>query len=88
MGSHIGLMKTTIEIADDLFNRARDLAHKRNTTFRALAEEGLRMVLEEREAKPKKFKWKPVFGQGKPTPEFENASWDKIRDAIYEGRGS
>lgn len=81
-------MKTTIEIADDLFNQVRDLAHKQNTTFRALTEEGLRKILEAKEAKPKKFKWKPHTVKGKLTPEFENASWDKIRDAIYEGRGA
>jgi hypothetical protein len=39
MGHHI--MKTTIEIADDLFERAQRLAGKEKTTFRSLAEQGL-----------------------------------------------
>ena len=41
MGSHI--MKTTIEIADDLFASTQRLARKEKTTFRALTEEGLRL---------------------------------------------
>ena len=43
MVSHI--VKTTIEIADDLLERAQRVARKRKTTFRALTEQGLRLVL-------------------------------------------
>ena len=43
MGRHI--MKTTIEIADDLFERAQRVARKEKTTFRSLTEQGLRIVL-------------------------------------------
>lgn len=43
MGGH--LMKTTIEIADDLFERAQHVARKEKTTFRSLTEQGLRIVL-------------------------------------------
>ena len=49
MGSHI--MKTTIEIADDLFERVQRVARKENTTFRSLTEQGLRIVLKEKQAK-------------------------------------
>jgi predicted transcriptional regulator len=42
MGRHI--VKTTIEIADDLFERAQRLARKEKTSFRALTEAGLRLV--------------------------------------------
>ncbi|HEV8260148.1 MAG TPA: hypothetical protein VGQ19_05240 [Burkholderiales bacterium] len=87
MGSHI--MKTTIEIADDLFERAQRLARKEKTTFRALTEQGLRLVLKEKQARPAKWKWKPLVVQGGGlTAEFKNAGWDKIRDEIYRGRGS
>ena len=82
MGSHI--MKTTIEIADDLFQRARQVARKEKTTFRALTEEGLRRVLDEPRASSKKWKWKPITFKGDGlTDEFQNASWDQIRDEIY-----
>lgn len=43
MGCHI--VKTTIEIADDLFERVQRVARKEKTTFRSLTEQGLRIVL-------------------------------------------
>ena len=82
-------MKTTIEIADDLLQRAQHVARKEKTTLRALTEEGLRLVLKQKQAKAKKWKWKPVVvGGGGLTDEFKNASWDKIRDEIYRGHGA
>ena len=82
-------MKTTIEIADDLFVRAQLVAHKEKTTFRSLIEQGLRLVLKEKQSQPTKCKWKPVTFKGNGlTPEFQNASWEKIRDEIYKGHGA
>ena len=87
MGGHI--MKTTIEIADDLFERVQRVARKEKTTFRSLTEQGLRIVLKEKQAKPAKWKWKPVtFKGGGLTDEFKNAPWEKIRDEIYKGHGA
>jgi len=86
MGRHI--MKTTIEIADDLFARAQRVARREKTTFRALTEAGLRHVLREKQAKTTKWKWKPITCGGGLTEEFKNASWDKIRDEIYRGHGA
>jgi hypothetical protein len=34
-------MKTTVEIAEDLFARTREVAQREGTTLRALIEEGL-----------------------------------------------
>ena len=82
-------MKTTIEIADDLFERAQRVARKEKTTFRALTEQGLRIVLKERQANSAKWKWKPLVVKGGGlTDEFKNASWEKIRDEIYRGHGA
>lgn len=79
-------MKTTIEIADDLFGRAQALARREKTTFRALTEQGLRMVLKEKQSGPAKWKWKPVVVHGGGLTEgFKNATWDQIRDEIYHG---
>ena len=87
MGSHI--MKTTIEIADDLFERAQDAARKEKTTFRAIAEQGLRLVLKEKdEDKGKKLPPLVTFRGKGLANEFKNASWEKFRDEIYRGRGS
>jgi hypothetical protein len=79
-------MKTTIEIADDLFERAQRLARTEKTTFRSLAEQGLRLVLKQKEAKTKSRKWKPVTRGGGLNPEFRDWHWEKIRDLIYEQR--
>jgi hypothetical protein len=81
-------MKTTIEIADALLTEAKHAAAEDNTTVRALVESGLRKVLDERrQRKPFKLRDGSVGGRGL-RPEFAGAGWDKIRDAIYEGRGA
>lgn len=87
MGSQI--MKTTLEIADDLFERVQQVARKEKTTFRALTEQGLRLVLQENRRR-KQSELPPlvtVRGQGL-TEEFRHASWEQIRDEIYRGRGA
>ena len=82
-------MKTTIEIADDLFERAQRVAQKEKTTFRALTERGLRLILAEKQPRsPKKLPPLVTFRGKGLTPEFQNAGWDKIRDEIYKGRGA
>jgi hypothetical protein len=85
MAGHI--MKTTIEIADDLFERAQRLATKEKTTFRSLTEQGLRLVLKERQSKPEKLP-PLVTVPGELTGEFKNAGWGKFRDEIYKGPGA
>jgi hypothetical protein len=50
MGSN---MKTTIGLSDALFLNAKQIALQSQTTLRALIEEGLRRVLNEKQAKPK-----------------------------------
>ena len=82
-------MKTTIEIADDLFERAQRLAQKEKITFRALTERGLRLVLSKGQSSTRKKLPPLVTFRGKGlTREFQNASWEKIRDEIYRGRGA
>ena len=81
------IMKTTIEIADDLFERAQRVARKEKTTFRSLAEQGLRLVLKEKQSKPRKLP-PLVTVPGGLTDEFKGAPWQKIRDEIYKGRGA
>lgn len=52
MGRH---MKTTLDLADPLFHAAKALAAQQKTTLRALVEEGLRLVMDQRKqnaAKP------------------------------------
>jgi hypothetical protein len=86
MGSHI--MKTTIEIADDLFERVQRLARREKTTFRSLTEQGLRLVLRNQENKTDKLPPLVTVGGQGLSEEFQGVSWDRIRDEIYRGRGA
>ena len=80
-------MKVTIELADDLVDRAKAHAAKQGTTLRALVERGLREVLNADE-KPIQFRLEDasVGGQGLQK-EYEGAEWPRIRGAAYETRG-
>lgn len=81
-------MKTTIDIPDALLAEAQELARREKTTLRALTQEGLRKVIAEKKARKAPFKLRDVsFGGDGLNDEFKNASWEQIRDAIYEGRG-
>lgn len=82
-------MKTTIDIADPLFQKVRQLAERENTTFRAMVEEGLRWVVEKKSHETAPFRLGHLKTQGGGlTPEFQNGGWEKIRDEIYQDRGA
>ncbi len=81
-------MKTTVHIPDALLAQAKHLASQEQTTVRALIEEGLRRILVERKA-AKPFKLRRVTFRGKGLQSgMAGASWQEIRDKIYEGRGA
>lgn len=80
-------MKTTIEISDSLLEEARKLAAKERTTVRAFVEQGLRKVIAERKSRGL-FRLRNASFKGKGLqPGVEDATWEKIRDIIYQGRG-
>ena len=84
---YLGRMKTTIEISDSILAKAKQLAREQNVTLRSLAEEGLKKVIEERSARGP-CRVHPVTFRGEGlSPEFQGATWERIRDAIYEGHG-
>lgn len=81
-------MKTTIDIADDLFLRSKQISRERGVTLRELLCEGLEHAIEKWSTKPA-ARIKPVTFKGKGlAPEYKNAPWSAIRDAAYEGHGS
>ena len=80
-------MKTTVDIPEGLFKEAKKIAKRDNTTLKALIEEGLRRVLEERKHR-KTFRLRKVTFKGKGLQShLAGKSWDSIREVIYEGRG-
>jgi hypothetical protein len=80
-------MKTTVHIPDGLLDDAQRLARREGTTLKALVQEGLRRVVDERKQK-KGFKLRKASFKGEGLdPALGEASWERIRDMAYEGRG-
>ena len=80
-------MKTTIEISDSLLDEAKKLAAKEGTTVRAFVEQGLRRVVAERKSRGM-FRLRKAAFRGKGLqPGVEDATWERIRETIYQGRG-
>ena len=79
-------MKTTLDLSDDLLERAKRLARKQGRPLRAVVEEGLRLAL----AAPKSasaFKLPDrSVGSAKGTNPLEALSWQDLRAEIYGGR--
>lgn len=80
-------MKTTVEIPDSLLKEARKLASAEGTTMRALLEEGLRRILDERK-RTGAFRLRKATFKGEGLQhQVAGSSWERIRDIIYEDRG-
>lgn len=78
-------MKTTVEIADSLFEEAKAVAASRGVPFRQVLEEGLRAVLSRRE---KRGRFRLRDGSfGKASGSHGARPWAEVREAIYQGRG-
>ena len=73
-------MKTTVDIPDDLLERARETALRHKVTLKILTEEGLRLAIERRELQ-KPIVIEPHVVTGKtPSPDVP---WQALRDALY-----
>jgi len=81
-------MKTTVEIPGSLLEEARKVASREGRTVRALVEEGLRRILTERKRAPAFKLRKASFRGNGLQPDMADASWERIRDTTYEGRGA
>lgn len=82
-------MKTTIELPDDLFDKAKAMAAREHTTLRSLIEEGLRWVLSRKRQKAEGFVLRDGSVPGRGVTEgVTEGDWDHLREVIYRGRGS
>jgi predicted transcriptional regulator len=82
-------MKTTIEINDALFHRAKQLATQRRTTLRSVIESALRQFLDPRESGSQasfRLRRHSFRGRGLQAGLTEQ-DWAAIRERAYEGRG-
>jgi hypothetical protein len=80
-------MKTTVHIPDALLEEARKIAIQEQTTIKALIEEGLRRTIADRKHKPAFRLRKVTFKGNSLQPDAAGASWEKLREMSYEGRG-
>ena len=84
MGSN---MKTTIDIPDPVLDEIRKLALREGTSVKALVELGLRRILAEKK-RDAAFRLPDGSFDGRGLqPGLKDASWDRLRDLAYEGRG-
>ena len=76
-------MKTTIEIADDLLDRAKRYARREHKTLRDVVEEALRQTLVAPAARRSfRLKKHPFKGKGRH-PAIVEGQWETVRDLIY-----
>lgn len=80
-------MKTTVDIPQSLLDEAKRLAAKHRTTVKALIEEGLRRVLDEHQRAGMFRLRKATFKGEGLQQDMEGASWETMRERLYEGRG-
>ncbi len=82
-------MKTTIDIADALFAHAKRQAAQRGVTLRALVEQRLRQVLAQPRSEPAAFALRRASFKGRGLQAAaQTASWERLREMAYEGRGA
>jgi hypothetical protein len=80
-------MRTTIDLPDALFAKAKRLAQLRGTTLRELTIEGLQTVYE-RHKRSEQFRLRDAsFGSGGLVDGLDETDWARIREISYEGRG-
>jgi hypothetical protein len=75
-------MKTSFDISEPLLREVKQLAKQRGTTTKSLVEQALVKLLAEADATPA-YKLPDLSVPGGLTPEFQNATWEQIRDEIY-----
>jgi hypothetical protein len=75
-------MKTSFDISAPVLHEVKALAKQRGVTTRSLVEEALRKLIDDAK-QPAVFSLPDLSVPGEATPEFADASWDRIRDEIY-----
>jgi hypothetical protein len=80
-------MKATIDIAEAMLKEAKLIAAREGTTLRALVEEGLRHVIDERAKQTTGFRLRDCsYGSGGGVPGVDPDDWMSIKH-IVRGAG-
>jgi D-alanine-D-alanine ligase-like ATP-grasp enzyme len=80
----VSYMKTTVNLPDELLREAQELARRERTTLRELIETGLRTMVRQRST-GSSFELVDASVEGRGLrPAFRDASWQQIRDTIYD----
>jgi hypothetical protein len=82
----MGHVKTTVDIADDLLDRARRHARRTGRPVRAVIEEGLRLALSAERTHTRYVLPDRSVGNPRGPNPLETYSWQELRDEIYGGR--
>lgn len=80
-------MKTPFELPEQLAREVEALAADENVTVQVLIERVLREHVTRRTTTGRFRLRDGSYGDGGLTPEFQDAGWEQIRDAIYGDRG-
>ncbi|HKK31354.1 MAG TPA: hypothetical protein VKA18_13300 [Alphaproteobacteria bacterium] len=82
-GSH---MKTTLDLNDEVLERAKGLAARENRTLRAIVEDALRLYLDRigSDARSRPQLSIQPWGQGGFLPEYRDKPWSEILGEVNE----
>lgn len=80
-------MRTTIEVSDELFRKAKQLAAAEGITLRDIVESGIRKELTSRRRNRYRLPDRSFGGEG-VQPGITEGEWGTVRDIIYAGRGA
>lgn len=84
----MGLMKTTLDIQDELLARAKRHAQRVGRPLRAVVEEGLRQVLSNSAHRERYRLPDHSVGEAGGKDPLEAFSWQDLREVIYGGPAS
>jgi hypothetical protein len=81
-------VKTTVDIAEAMLREAKLIAAREGTTLKALVEEGLRHVIDEREKQKTGFRLRDCsYGSGGGMPGIDINDWQAMKP-FTRGAGS
>ena len=82
-------MQTRLDLPNNLYKQIKRLAKEKGISITQVILEGLQLLLASQNTSRTMNKNQDFsFGKGGFADAFEEGSWDKIRDAIYQGRGA